>query len=251
MRCARLLLRPSVAGYMPHDPVETNPVVFFDLHTPQRTLGRVSIELFADVVPAAAENFRSLCTGERGEGRWHPVPGAKLPLTYKGVPFHRIIPNFCVQGGDIVHKDGRGNASVFGYLFRDESLVGKAGDHLAGTVALASSGPNENGSQFFFNLDRSKHLDGKFVVVGQVVDGWDVVLNVSNYGSRNGTPIESVWISDCGQTSGVEVPLLAALPNKHEALQDVPGREVLAMLSARDAPKEEMPAWIRPQASGL
>lgn len=121
------------------------------------------IELFRDVVPKTTENFRSLCTGERGV--------SSCALYYKGIPFHRIIPNFVLQGGDILTKDGRGNVSVFGFPFPDESFDSKAGIHLPGTVAMAHSGPNQNGSQFFFNLVRNRHLDRKFVVVGQVVDG--------------------------------------------------------------------------------
>lgn len=180
----------------PYEPVSTNPVVFFDVTVEGDHAGRITMELFHDCVPQTAENFRSLCTSERGH--------ARAPLTYKGVPFHRIIPGFVVQGGDILCKDGRGNESIYGYRFPDESFQGKAGKHLPCTIAMASSGPNQNGSQFFFNLQRATHLDGKFVVVGQVLQGWDVVTSVAKAcGTRCGTPVSRAWISECGQSGGL------------------------------------------------
>lgn len=229
------------ASWCPYPPQEGSPVVFFDVSVEQEPLGRVFIELFADAAPKAAENFRSLCTGERGSARWVRRGGTKCPLFYKGVPFHRIIPGFVVQGGDIVHSDGRGNESVFGYLFpEDEGFErGKAGRHLPGTVAMAPSAPGQVGSQFFFNLSRAAHLDRKMIVVGQVVGGWDVVQQVAKVGSRCGVPLSTAWISDCGQcTSSV---------HSHEQQQQqgqqqsgatrapfrLPGKEVLDMLAPR------------------
>jgi peptidylprolyl isomerase len=223
----------AATGFMPHTPLETNPVVFLDVTADNASLGRVTIELFADAVPRTAENFRSLCTGERGSSRWvNRGGGAKCPLYYKGVPFHRLIPGFVAQGGDVLHFDGRGNESVFGYPFPDESFDGKAGAHLEGTVAMATSGPNQNGSQFFFNLKRSSHLDGKFVVVGQVLDGWDVVQQLSRCGSRCGTPIKKAWIAECGQSGGLGVEDLDDLP-VNPAPFNLPGKEVLSMLKPR------------------
>lgn len=223
------ILLSNVASFMPYDPISTNPLVFLEVTGDHKALGRVTIELFADIVPHSAENVRSLCTGERGLVRWVPKRGGVCPLFYKGVPFHRIIPGFIIQGGDILHRDGRGNESVFGYPFFDECLSGKAGKHLVGTVALAHTAPNENGSQFFFNLKRSEHLDGKFVVVGQVVDGWDVVLQMQRFGSRCGVPTKSVWISECGQSGGLQVEGLEALPTD-PAPFSMPGSEVLSVM---------------------
>lgn len=217
---------------MKYVPLEANPKVFFDITAEGNHLGRVTIELFSDAVPQTAENFRSLCTGERGYGRWVPSASAKVPLFYKGIPFHRIIPGFVVQGGDILHRDGRGNESVFGYPFRDESFEGKAGKHLEGTVAMAQSGPNQNGSQFFINVKRSSHLDGKFVVVGQVIDGWDVVQEIGRYGSRCGVPVGSVWISECGQSGGLHEDTEIALGGPRAPFM-LPGKEVLEMLRPR------------------
>nr|7AOI_BQ Chain BQ, Peptidyl-prolyl cis-trans isomerase [Trypanosoma brucei] len=181
--------------FVPYERDEVNPVVFMDVTVEGDALGRVSVELFHDIVPKTTENFRSLCTGERGY--------SQCPLFYKGIPFHRVIPGFIVQGGDILLKDGRGNVSVFGFPFPDESFEGKAGKHLRGTVAMAHSAPNQNGSQFFFNLARNDHLDGKFVVCGQVIDGWEVVDRVAVLsGSSCGTPVSRAWITECGQSSG-------------------------------------------------
>lgn len=234
---ARWSTAASTTGYMPYAPVATNPVVFLDIASGTSIMGRVTIELFADVVPKSAENFRSLCTGERGESKFVNVDGiqANCPLTYKGIPFHRIVSNFVVQGGDILHKDGRGNLSIFGYPFLDESFEGKAGKHLSGTVALSNSGPNENGSQFFFNLTRSKHLDNRFVVVGQVIDGWSTVVGMSTFGSRNGTPTQAVWVAECGQCGGDERVMeqldAVAAQSANRRLDDAD--DVLAMLRPR------------------
>eukprot|EP00331_Platyophrya_macrostoma_P008834 CAMPEP_0176416148 /NCGR_PEP_ID=MMETSP0127-20121128/6192_1 /TAXON_ID=938130 /ORGANISM="Platyophrya macrostoma, Strain WH" /LENGTH=225 /DNA_ID=CAMNT_0017796205 /DNA_START=48 /DNA_END=725 /DNA_ORIENTATION=+ len=224
MRALRRLLGVSRISY---EPLVTNPVVFMDVTVEGDHIGRISIELFHDTVPQATENFRSLCTGERGFARG--------PLTYKGVPFHRIIPDFVVQGGDIVHRDGRGNESIYGYLFPNESTLGKAGKHLPGTVAMAASGPNGNGSQFFFNLRRSEHLDGKFMVIGQVIDGWEVVDTMSkSCGSRCGTPVSRSWITDCGQSGGLRVENAELLAGgERETPHPIPTKEVLDVLRPR------------------
>jgi peptidylprolyl isomerase len=178
-------------------------------------LGRVAIELFTDAAPKTAENFRSLCTGERGYGRWVPRRNGQVPLTYRGVPFHRVVPGFVVQGGDILCREG------------------KCGLNLSGTVAMASQGPDRNGSQFFFNLARSPHLDGKAVVFGQVVDGWDVVLALSrSAGSRCGTPLKRAWISDCGQAAGSQAQEVAELASNPAPFR-MPGEEVLNILNGR------------------
>nr|CCC91454.1 putative cyclophilin-type peptidyl-prolyl cis-trans isomerase [Trypanosoma congolense IL3000] len=205
---------------------EANPVVFMDITVEGDALGRVSVELFNDTVPKTSENFRSLCTGERGS--------AQCPLFYKGIPFHRIIPGFIVQGGDILTKDGRGNVSIFGFPFSDESFKGKAGKHFPGTVAMAHSGPNQNGSQFFFNLGRNQHLDGKFVVCGQVVDGWEVVERVSLVcGSRCGTPVSRAWITDCGQSGGEKFEDTEKALSGERSIHKMPGKEVIDVLSPR------------------
>lgn len=224
LRISRIGL--AAASFMPYKPVITNPIVFLDLTVEGDALGRVSIELFRDTVPKTSENFRSLCTGERGR--------SECPLFYKGIPFHRIIPGMVVQGGDILTKDGRSNVSVFGYPFPDESFEGKAGKHLPGTVAMSHSGPGQNGSQFFFNLGRNDHLDRKFVVVGQVVDGWDSIMEISKAcGSRSGTPVSRAWISECGQSGGYLADEAAEALRGERALHAMPGKEVLDLIQPR------------------
>lgn len=219
-RLASTVSPQKALEFMPYEPVTTNPVVFMDISIEGSIAGRVQIELFSDVVPKSAENFRSFCTGERAHHY------------YKGVPFHRIVSNTFVQGGDALCKDGRGNGSIFGYPFLDESFEGKAGKHLPGTVALSHTAPNQNGSQFFFNLAESSHLNGKFVVVGQVLDGWEVIRRVSKCGSRCGTPVTRAWIANCGQSGGFEVPDLESSANVR-AIHPIPGKEVLSMVRPR------------------
>jgi cyclophilin family peptidyl-prolyl cis-trans isomerase len=218
--------RSNFLGYCPHEPVEGNSLVYFDITTERRFLGRVTIELFNDVVPRTAENFRSLCTGERGMSDG-------CPLFFKGIPFHRIVPNFVIQGGDVKFKDGRGTTSIFGYPFYDESFEGKAGKHLSGTIAMSSSGPNQNGSQFFINMRDSPHLNGRFVVCGQILTGWDTLQEVSRMGSRCGTPLQKVWVAESGQLGGAKYENVLEIPNDPANFDLGSGKEVLDMLAPR------------------
>eukprot|EP00759_Apiculatamorpha_spiralis_P018958 PhF_6_TR25213/c0_g1_i1/m.18/K01802/E5.2.1.8; peptidylprolyl isomerase len=143
-----------------------NPKVFFDISIAGKPVGRLTFELFADTVPLTADNFRALCTGEKGK-----TPEG-MPLHYKGCSFHRIIPGFMCQGGDIMNGDGTGSISVYGETFRDESFEGKAGRHTgAGCLSMANAGPDTNGSQFFICTSNTKWLDGKHVVFGNAIEG--------------------------------------------------------------------------------
>ena len=178
-------------------PFETNPEnpkVFFDIVIDQEPAGRIVFELFSDTAPKTAENFRALCTGEKGVGN------AGVPLHYKGSSFHRIIPQFMCQGGDFTNHNGRGGESIYGAKFADETFEGKAGKHPGpGVLSMANAGPNTNGSQFFICTVETPWLNGKHVVFGQVVEGFEVVEKMEAVGSRNGQTSVPVIIADSGQ----------------------------------------------------
>eukprot|EP01065_Artemidia_motanka_P037948 TRINITY_DN46834_c0_g1_i1.p1 TRINITY_DN46834_c0_g1~~TRINITY_DN46834_c0_g1_i1.p1 ORF type:complete len:248 (+),score=76.76 TRINITY_DN46834_c0_g1_i1:77-745(+) len=172
-----------------------NPKVWMDVLIQRKYAGRVFFELFADTVPKTAENFRCLCTGEKGSGM---TPGKKLH--FKGSTFHRVIPTFVVQGGDITRGDGRGGESIYAARFEDESFKGKAGKHFGpGTLSMANSGPNTNGSQFFITLGHTPHLDGRHVVFGQVIYGWETVELMARMGTPSGRTRLEIKIHNCGQ----------------------------------------------------
>ncbi|CAF2047879.1 peptidyl-prolyl cis-trans isomerase CYP19-3 [Brassica rapa] len=168
-----------------------NPKVFFDILIGKMKAGRVVMELFADVTPRTADNFRALCTGEKGIGQ------AGKALHYKGSAFHRIIPGFMCQGGDFTRGNGTGGESIYGAKFQDENFKLK---HTGpGILSMANSGPNTNGSQFFICTDKTAWLDGKHVVFGKVVDGYNVVKAMEKVGSERGVTSEPVVIEDCGE----------------------------------------------------
>merc|ERR1719335_1273817 len=144
------------------------------------------MELFADSVPKTAENFRALCTGEKGKGR------SGKALHFKGSTFHRVIPGFMAQGGDFTMGDGRGGESIYGEKFADENFELK--HTKPGLLSMANAGPNTNGSQFFITTVVTDWLDGKHVVFGEVVEGMDVVMDVEAVGSRNGATSKKVVI---------------------------------------------------------
>jgi len=170
-----------------------NPKVFLDIEIGGEAAGQVEIELFAKVCPKTAENFRCLCTGEKGTG------SSGKPLSYKGSSFHRIIPGFMCQGGDFTRGNGTGGESIYGSKFADEWEKGVVQHSKPMLLSMANAGPNTNGSQFFLTVARTPHLDGKHVVFGQVVTGEEVVRSIEAVGSAQGKPKKQVIISDCGE----------------------------------------------------
>jgi len=167
----------------------SNPVVYFDIAIGGRPSGRIEITLRADVVPRTAENFRCLCTGEKST--------ATRKLWFKDCIFHRVIPNFMLQGGDFTRGNGTGGESIYGAKFPDENFALR---HVgAGQLSMANSGPNSNGSQFFITTVETPWLDGKHVVFGSVTNGMEVVKEIEKYGSSSGKCSQPIMIVDCGQ----------------------------------------------------
>ncbi|KAL4954043.1 cyclophilin-like domain-containing protein [Aspergillus filifer] len=165
--------------------------VFFDVKYETQgkpKTGRIVFNLFDDVVPKTAKNFRLLCTGQNDKG-----------YTYKGSPFHRIIPNFMIQGGDFTRGNGTGGASIYGNKFDDENF--KLTHNKPGILSMANAGKNTNGSQFFITTVVTSWLDTKHVVFGEVADAesFKVVKELEALGSMNGAAKGNPMVADCGE----------------------------------------------------
>ena len=168
-----------------------NPQVFFDIKIGEKEPQGVTMELFNNITPRTAENFRCLCTGEKGDG-------IREKLTYENSIFHRVIKGFMMQGGDMTNADGTGGESIYGPNFYYKNL---SVDHTSpGVLSMANSGPNSNGSQFFITFKETPHLNGKHVVFGRVIDGMEVVRQVEEVQTESDRPVEEVKIVACGQT---------------------------------------------------
>ncbi|WP_282780541.1 MULTISPECIES: peptidylprolyl isomerase [unclassified Nocardia] len=168
-----------------------NPHVFFDITIGEQPVGRLVMELFADAVPRTAENFRALCTGEKGTSSSGAV------LHYKGSAFHRVIPGFMAQGGDFTAGDGTGGESIYGGKFADENFTRT---HTGpGVLSMANSGPDTNGSQFFLTFAETPWLDGRHVVFGQITEGLPLLDAIARSGTDSGATTAPIRIADSGQ----------------------------------------------------
>jgi len=173
----------------PHD--TANPVVFFDMTLGGEPLGRIKMELFADITPRTAENFRQFCTGESKDARGRPQG-------YKGSKFHRVIKGFMIQGGDFINGDGTGSATIYGTSkFADENFT--LSHDAAGLLSMANSGPNSNGCQFFITTTPTPFLNYKHVVFGKIIEGMDIVHMIENTRTIRDKPNQDVTIVQCGE----------------------------------------------------
>ncbi|SMN20844.1 similar to Saccharomyces cerevisiae YHR057C CPR2 Peptidyl-prolyl cis-trans isomerase (cyclophilin) [Maudiozyma saulgeensis] len=164
--------------------------VYFDIKHGDKNVGRISIGLYGLAVPQTVENFYELTISSS------PAMG------YVNSVFHRVIPDFMIQGGDFTNGDGTGGKSIFGDTFKDENF--EISHDKPGLLSMANRGKDTNGSQFFITLKATKWLDGKHVVFGEVIDGMSVVQYIGNvkvnYRDR---PVEDIRIVDCGELETV------------------------------------------------
>ncbi|XP_045064907.1 LOW QUALITY PROTEIN: E3 SUMO-protein ligase RanBP2-like [Coregonus clupeaformis] len=180
---ASALSSPQMSRVQEHSR-DANPQVYLSISTDDEPLGMVTIELFSHIVPKTAENFRALCTGQKGFGLRNSV-------------FHRVVPDFMCQGGDITNQDGTGGKSIYGDKFEDENFdVRHTGP---GLLSMANHGRDTNNSQFFITLKKAEHLDFKHVAFGFVREGMDVVRSMGQLGTKTGKPSKKIVITECGQ----------------------------------------------------
>lgn len=160
--------------------ISKNNRVYLDITIDNKKYGKLIFELFTDVVPKTCDNFSELCKNK----------------AYKDIKFHRLIKDFCIQGGDITNNDGTGGISIYGPKFKDENF--KITHDSIGILSMANSGPDTNNSQFFITLGSTEHLDNKHVAFGKCISGLNLIKNFNNYSVTNETPDNNIIISDCG-----------------------------------------------------
>lgn len=183
-------------------PQGNGPICFMEFEIGGQHVGIVRVKLYHDQAPLACDNFRALCTGKHGIGR------SGKPLCFRNSTVHRVVPNFCIQGGDFTRGDGTGGESIYKPNSRDVDMWGNFRDEVfmqhnrKGLLSMANNGPDRNRSQFFFTLRALPSLDGKHVVFGEVVDGIEVLDKIAAVATDNKQrPLERVVIVDCGDAS--------------------------------------------------
>ncbi len=179
---------------------------------PIRCGNRIVLRLFWDVAPLACENFATLCgngsllPGETGKPKPAPLGESGKPLTFRKTKFHRVIPGFVIQGGDFIFQNGSGGESVFGKKFKDERAGLQRKHDRRGLLSMGNSGKNSNSSQFFLTFDKTPQCDGKHVIFGEVVSGFDILDAVERVGTTGGDPNVPVAITDCGIFEPLQTP---------------------------------------------
>mmetsp|Transcript_23718 Transcript_23718/g.60483 ORF Transcript_23718/g.60483 Transcript_23718/m.60483 type:complete len:197 (-) Transcript_23718:58-648(-) len=187
-----VVLGLAASSALAQDEPKVTHKVFFDVQIGDDAPKRITIGLFGEDVPKTVSNFVHLCTGDKGK------TSSGIPLHYKGSGFHRIIPNFMCQGGDFTAGNGTGGESIYGEKFKDENF--KIKHEKPGLLSMANAGRDTNGSQFFLTVTKTPHLDGKHVVFGEVVEGYDeIVKKMEEVGDGSGTTSKKVVIEDCGE----------------------------------------------------
>ena len=165
---------------------------FFDMSINKHEVGRIVFELFVDICPKTCENFRSLCTGEKGK-----TTDGRHPLHYLQCRFHRVVKGFMIQGGDFTLGNGKGGESIYGPTFEDENFLLRHDQEFL--LSMANKGVNTNGSQFFITLAKCPHLDGKHTVFGKVVSGQEIVKLIENQPVESHKPVGEIVIENCGE----------------------------------------------------
>ena len=189
--CFGTLLTHSAIAASPAEGKVTHKV-YFEMAIDGEPAGKIVMGLFGGEVPKTVENFRALCTGEKGK------TDSGIPMSYEGCVMHRIIPGFMLQGGDFTKGNGTGGVSIYGEKFADENF--KYIHDGPGLLSMANAGPNTNGSQFFITTVPTPHLNGKHVVFGRVIDGMDVVRKLEARGSAPyGRTRGVITIAKCGE----------------------------------------------------
>ncbi|KRT78762.1 hypothetical protein AMK59_7733, partial [Oryctes borbonicus] len=165
--------------------------VFLDIKIGQEKTGRIILELFKNIVPKTVENFRALCTGEKGIGKHCK------PLHFKGAVFHRVVPQFMIQCGDIINFDGTGGESIYGDAFGDENF--NISHSTEGIIGMANAGPNTNSSQFYVTTVPCTHLDGRNVAFGRVKKGLNIVREIQELPRKDDIPLVKCIVENCGE----------------------------------------------------